>query len=60
MDNGSNLPERDRVICEEEFQIGFWSHHFGVSKAVLLDVVRRVGSKVSDVTAELIIHPCRE
>jgi hypothetical protein len=51
-----NVPQRDKVICDEEYQIAFWTDHFGISKEVLLEVVRKVGPKVGDVTAELVIH----
>jgi hypothetical protein len=56
-ENGSNnLPQPDSVICDEEYQVAFWTDHFSVSKELLLDVVRRVGPKVGDVAAELVIH----
>jgi hypothetical protein len=60
MDQDKYGRDRDRIVCEEEYQIAFWTDHFGVSREVLLDVVRRVGPKVGDVTAELAIHPPRE
>jgi hypothetical protein len=55
-DEKSRLVERDSVICDEEYQIVFWTDHFKVSKEVLLEVVKRVGPKIGDVTAELVIR----
>ena len=49
--------QRDCVICDEAYQLAFWTDHFGVSEEVLIEVVRRVGPKVENVAAELIIHP---
>jgi hypothetical protein len=37
---------RDQVICDVEYQLAFWTNHFGVSSGVLLDVIRRVGPKI--------------
>ena len=55
-DKNEQDSRRDCVICDEAYQVAFWTDHFGVAEDVLLDVVRRVGPKVENVAAELVIH----
>jgi hypothetical protein len=52
-DQDGKLVDRDSVVCAEEYQIVFWTNHFNVSEEILLEVLKQVGPKVSDVAAHL-------
>jgi hypothetical protein len=47
---------RDCIDCNEEFELVYWSTHHGVSKEELLAIIARVGPRVSDVTAAIVIR----
>jgi hypothetical protein len=47
-------PDCDRINCNEDYEVAYWTNHFGVSKEVLLAAIDGVGPTVKDVAAELV------
>ena len=49
--HSADLTSRDCIDRSEEYEVAFWTVHFGVSREELLEVMANVGPRVSDVTA---------
>jgi len=45
--------DRDRINIHEDYEIAYWTKHFGVSKDKLIEAVKAVGVMAKDVKAYL-------
>ena len=46
-------PDRSKVNMNEDYEVKYWTKHFGVSKERLAEVVQRVGNSATAVQKEL-------
>ena len=46
-------PDCDRINRNEDYEVAYWTNHFGVSKEVLLAAIDGVGPMVKNVAAKL-------
>lgn len=55
MDNLNNRgqPDRSKINMSEDYEVKYWTKHFGVSKEKLAAVVAKVGNSASAVQKEL-------
>ena len=49
-----DYPDCDRINRNKDYEVAYWTNHFGVSKEVLLAAIDGVGPTVKDVAAELV------
>jgi hypothetical protein len=53
-DKGKKGPaDRSRVNVNEDYELEYWSKHFGVSRETLKSAVKKAGPMVKDVQREL-------
>jgi len=45
--------DAQRVNVHEEYEVGYWTKHFGCTRAQLVRAVNKVGVMVKDVEREL-------
>jgi hypothetical protein len=55
MDNKVNRgqPDRSKINMNEDYEVKYWTKHFGVSKEKLAEVVGKVGNSAAAVAKEL-------
>lgn len=41
--------DRDRIAIHEDYEVAYWTKHFGVSKEKLVEAVKAVGVMAKDV-----------
>lgn len=51
MDSKQNVgsPDRDRINVNEDYELQYWSEKFNVSRDILKDAVKAVGTSVKEV-----------
>jgi len=51
MDSKQNVgsPDRDRINVNEDYELQYWSEKFNVSREILKDAVKAVGTSVKEV-----------
>lgn len=49
-----DYPDSDRINRNEDYEVAYWTNHFGVSKEVLFAAIDGVGPMVKNVAAELV------
>ena len=49
-----DYPDSDRINRNEDYEVAYWTNHFGVSEEVLLAAIDGIGPMVKHVAAELV------
>jgi 3-oxoacyl-[acyl-carrier-protein] synthase III len=46
-------PDRSKINMHEDYEVKYWTKHFGISKEKLAEVVDKVGNSAAAVQKEL-------
>ena len=53
--HNKSQPDRSKINIHEDFEVKYWTRHFGVSKEQLQEAIDKVGNAAAAVRKELAI-----